>query len=91
MKSILFTAATAVAGIAGCQAPAPSQPAPAPKTCTVYAGWDEVIPATDPRQAQLDGSCSLNLIRPTGWPTGSCETYGGHRGTLPDTCYDVDY
>jgi hypothetical protein len=87
MKSVLFSAAAAAASIAGCQAPAPSQPQPA--RCVVWAGKAEVIPASDPRQVQLDGTCQLNLIGY--WSPGECPNYGGHGGPLPDTCYDVDY
>lgn len=73
-------------GVTQCQQPA----APAPRP-VVWASVDEVIPASDPRQAQLDGSHQLNLIYPGKVDRQDCLDRGGHTGQLPDTCYSVDY
>lgn len=87
MKSVLFTAASAVAGIAGCQAPAPSQPAePRPQpTCVVTYAVNHV--------PDVPAGCQLNLIFPTFEQAAAfCDgPASGERRGYPDTCYDVDY
>lgn len=83
-----IAAATTVIGLFSmnsCQPPAPSS------RPVVWATVDEVIPRDDPRQDQLDGSHQLNLIYPNRVDPTDCANRGGHVGSLPDTCYDVDY